>query len=245
MLGACARPVGDLGRYEKQPWNDLPPVTGTPAAKFNLTDQEREMRDRISRYLEAPQPYDLIDEVKTAMKRLDRSTKADDRTDRYYLWLHKQTYVSSRARFGRLGADIEADIETMPVTFASICAVQEIDRRRGVAFNSVVGLGDDVGQEAAARRAENDALIESFAEALSDRYDSYSYALDHLLVETPHEDAVAANEALTRLAMLADAADRRDFCDRLLAVSRIPEPSIRSRYDVESAATVAQNPMGS
>ena len=48
--------------------------------------------------------------------------------------------------------------------------------------------------------------------AVGNRYDSYSYALDHLLVETPHREAIGVNGALSDLAVWVEAAQRGDFC---------------------------------
>ena len=55
---ACARPVGDFGRAERNVLNDevLPAIGNTlsDGSRFNLADQEIEMRDRVWRYLVAP-----------------------------------------------------------------------------------------------------------------------------------------------------------------------------------------------
>jgi hypothetical protein len=59
------------------------------------------------------------------------------------------------------------------------------------------------------------AVIDWFARSVSYRYESYSYALDHLLVETPHEEAVSANARLADLAVWVEAALRGDFCSDL------------------------------
>jgi hypothetical protein len=62
------------------------------------------------------------------------------------------------------------------------------------------------------RDRENGAFIERFVLALNFRYDSYSYALDHFLVETPHKEAVKVDAALSELAVWVDRANGYDFC---------------------------------
>jgi hypothetical protein len=222
VLTACARPVGDFGRAQADPLHDeLMPALGTkraiaagePVSSFNLTDQEQEMRDRVWRYLVAPHAYDWFGDTAAELQRtrlVAMSTKPL-KTDLYYLWLHGERFASSRTRYSRLGDDVRSDLDMVPSTFRSICAVLEVEHQRGVAANGL-DLGDDFVRDAAARQAENHAMIGWFVRALGNRYESYSYALDHLLVETPHEGAVAVNGQLSELAIAVEAAERGDFC---------------------------------
>ena len=48
--------------------------------------------------------------------------------------------------------------------------------------------------------------------ALNYRYDSYDFALDNLLVETPHEQSLAVDDSLRRLSAYVVRANRGDFC---------------------------------
>jgi hypothetical protein len=118
----------------------------------------------------------------------------------------------------------------LPATFASICEVVELDRRRGVAFNSMAGLSDEVAANAAKRQAENRATIDWFVRSLRYRFSSYSYALDNLLVETPHEEAVSANARLNEMAVYTEAAERADFCDLPAGRGGTETRPITSRY---------------
>jgi len=240
-LAACARPVGDFGRAEADPLHDevMPAVgswraksTHEPVSAFNLTDQEQEMRDRVWRYLVAPHAYDWFGDIVAELQRT-RIVPAGGsalRTDLYYQWLHTERFVSSRVRYTRVADDVTADIGTMPSTFASICAVQNGDRQRGIAANGLPNLEDSVRADAAARQAENNMTIDWFVRAVRNRYDSFGYALDHLLVETPHEEAVGSNSALSDLEVYVEAAERGDFCNPITAVDgRHGGAPIRSR----------------
>ena len=229
-LAGCARPVGDFGRAEPDPVHDtvMPALGATraylarqPVSAFNLTDQEQEMRNRIWRYLVAPNAFDwfqanLAELMRTGI--VPVSDKALLPVDRYYRWLHGQSYASSHTRFARVGDDVTVDIEMMPDAFAAICAVIEVDRERGVAANGVPHLEEAMKADAAKRQVENRTQIGWFVKAVRNRYGSYSYALDHLLVETPHEDAIAVNGKLTELDIYVEAAERGDFCDTSLVV---------------------------
>ena len=239
-LSACARPLGDFGRAEPDPlhegaanavraWRDLK----QPGSVFNLTDEEQEMRDRVWRYLVAPEAYDWFGDSLAELMRIGFQPvkfKAPAR-DRYYLWLHGTSFASSKTRYAQLGDDIEADLDTMPATFAAICTVEGIDRQRGIAANGVSGLEEKMRLGAAAQQAENRAVIAWFAAALEARYGAYSYSLDHLIVETPHPGAIGVDAKLNALATYVEAAQDDQYCIPSAARSlSAAAASISSRY---------------
>jgi hypothetical protein len=203
-----------------------------PVSSFNLTDQEAEMRDRVWRYLVAPHAYDWFGDtaVEYRRTRITEMSAKPLKTDKYYNWLHSTRFASSRVRYQRLREDVIADIGMLPAAFRAICAVIEIDRQRGVATNEIRGLEDKVAANAAARHYENQVTISWFVRALGNRYDSYSYALDHLLVETPHEEAVQANASLSDLAVYVEIADRADFCSSPSGPGHRPKSPTGGRY---------------
>ena len=89
----------------------------------------------------------------------------------------------------------------------------EVDRQRAAAYAGLGGgLPIDTGDNLRARKYENDAFIAWFVRALNYRHDSYDYALDNLLVETPHEQSLAVDDALHRMSGFVARANRRDFC---------------------------------
>ncbi len=179
----------------------------------------------------SPHAYDWFGDVAAEYQRtgIVPISSKPLRTDLYYAWLHSTRFQSSRVRYSRIGEDAVADIGMMPSAFASICAVIEIDRQRGIASNSIAGLEDEVSINAAARHEENRAVIGWFVRAVGNRYESYNYALDHLLVETPHEEAIGVNGALSELAIYVEAAERGDFCSGGVSSHGRGEVAIRSR----------------
>ncbi|MET0439518.1 MAG: hypothetical protein ABW043_18675 [Devosia sp.] len=223
LLVACAsRPVGDFGRAKPSVLHDdVLPAVGTfmakqrePVSNFNQTDQEREMHDRTWRFLVAAHSRDWMFDTEAEMQRT-RITRAKDwkfTTDRYYNWLKREHYQSSRVRYATLGRHILADLDTLPSTFASVCAVIEVDRNREIALASLTNVAPTAASDVAARRYENTHYIEWFVRAVNYRYESYSYALDNLLVETPHEQSIAVDRSLQQLRAWADRASRYDFC---------------------------------
>lgn len=223
LAGCMARPVGDFGRAAPSFTHDtampfvgdaLANARGEPVSNFNKTDQENEMHNRVWRFLVAAHSKDWFYDTVVEWQRTRIIPEHDTSfsVDRYYLWLTRTHYESSRTRYATVGRHVAADLDTLPTTFRSICAVMEIDRQRAIALHELRNLGPDVSENVAARKAENDMHIAWFARALTYRYKSYSYALDHLLVETPHEQSMAVDEALRRLSLWVDKANRWDFC---------------------------------
>ena len=220
VTSACARPLGDFGRPRDSIIHDevLPIIGkaratlgGEPVSVFNLTDQEKEMHDRVWRFLVAPHASDWFMDFAVELQRtriagtLDRNFKID----RYYHRLHQRRYASSRIRFRTIADDANTDVDTAPSTFASICRVLEVDRQRATASFELHGLGS---KQVAERHAENEMFIAWFTRALRYRYDSYNFALDRLLVETPHEEAIEADAEISSLAIYVERAEQADFC---------------------------------
>jgi len=244
LLGACARPVGDFDRAEPNVINDeVMPAVGTtravlvgePVSSFNKTDEETEMANRIWRFVTSGHTKDWFADVAAELHRtrLTAGTGILAGHDRYYNWLHGTSYQSATVRYATLAADVNADLATIPDTFDSICAVIQIDHERAVAAANLPRLGPGPNSDADARRAENEDQIDWFVRALRYRYDSYNYALDHLLVETPHSEARGVDADLADLQGDVLAAERGEFCGAGFvphAGNPRPEPVIPSRY---------------
>jgi len=220
-MPAHAQQLGDFGRMERGFVNDelIPLVdknrkgmNGRPLDGFNLTDEETEMRDRVWRFLVAPHAKDWAWPYSAEIRPAKAGGGTEKQVGKYYRWLTGERYASSRARYNTMATHIEADIGTLPGTFRSICAVIEVDRQRGVAVAEIDGLEPEVQARVDKRDRENGMFIDRFVLALSFRYDSYQYALDHFLVETPHQEAVKVDTALSQLVVWVERAKAYDFC---------------------------------
>jgi hypothetical protein len=222
-LSGCMRPTGDFGRAsdsvlhdEVMPFLGKARATGAeePVSDFNLADEESDMRDRVWRYLLAPHAKDWFFDTAAELQRtrLTPAGRFSFDENLYYSWLTSERFASSRTRYNRINDDVAADIATMPATFEAICAVEGMDRQRDVAADGLDGIEPKVRQDARNRKAENRMVIGWFTRSVRYRYEAYGYALDHLLVETPHEEAVDVNSGLSDLAGYVEAAERDDFC---------------------------------
>jgi hypothetical protein len=169
---------------------------------INETDEERLMHNRIARFLGEPG---------------GKAKHGPGDVAAYYRWLSTTDFRSSPARFRLIANDIASDTEMLPAAFDAICAVRDIDRDREVAMIEL-DLQSEMGSAVAQRRDRNQAEIGHFVNALAFRYQSYGFAIDRLLVETPHKEAVAADDRLGELAVLVGAAERWEFCGPVLTI---------------------------
>lgn len=222
-LAGCARPVGDLGRAAPSVMHDeiMPALgkvrasgAGEPVSNFNMTDQEREMHDRVWRFLVAPHARDWFYDTAVELQRtrLSRETDLQFTPDRYYQHLRSTNYASSRVRYQTVASDISADIATIPATFIAICNVIEGDRQRAIAVDNVRLGAPDGTYQVGARTWENDRTINWFVRALGYRHQAYSTALDRLLVETPHEEGRVVDALLAEMEGYVHRARAGDFC---------------------------------
>lgn len=223
-VAACGpRPIGDFGRVQPSMLHDevLPAIgktraelAGEPVSQFTQTDQEREMHDRVWRFLVAPHARDWFYDFSVELQRTRLSGRRGQEftPDRYYRWLRQTEFASSRVRYSAVADHVIADIDTMPATLSAICAVIEIDRRRDIARREIATLGPGALENALARKAENDERIDWFVRAATYRYESYGYALDQLLLETPHEEAIQVHGLLGDLRVYVERAQRGEFC---------------------------------
>jgi hypothetical protein len=259
LLAACARPIGDLGRAAPDlVHDDLMPAAGAflareqgePVSDFNYTDEETEMANRIWRFETSGHTRDWFFDTIAEWRRTRLLPTGGGPTftpDRYYDYLHGAGYQSAQVRYATMIEDIEADLATIPDTFAAICKVETIDRQRQLAAANLTA-GRSMRPDLSARLAENKQQISAFADALRYRYESYDYALDHLLVETPYPAARTVDADLGRLQMEIEIAERGDYCGggRTPVLTRAPlEIQLPSRYEHTSAAAMGGPQAGS
>lgn len=207
----------------------------TEVPALATSDAETEMSDRIQRFVFAPQSHGLLDRLSPVEVRTGLLTGQGEPLSPapYYAWLHETRFASSGARYGTISDDIQADLGTIPDTFAAICKVEEIDRERALAAANIAPGGAPSREDVAIRRHENEQRIGWFIHALRYRHDSYGYALDHLLVETPDPVARQVDAQLSRLEIHLVAAEHHHFCGApgsRAAADHVAGAAIASRF---------------
>ncbi|ACL55749.1 hypothetical protein [Methylobacterium nodulans] len=235
LRGLLARPIlllalpfaascvqqGDFGRPAPTAWNSLigaaGPLTarvqGEPVSLFPFTDDERTLRERAWRYLMPARDRSLFE---TALSDLTRAgLPAEWRpTDPagYFEAILAENARSPVSRYRRLSDDVTADGRLIPAFAETAARVVRADLNRLRSLPFIRTLDDADVRGAAMRVAENRCLIAWVRREAALREEAYRYALEHLLVAVPGEEAIGAERTLAFLTA------RRRLLDPLLPV---------------------------
>ncbi|PLX39048.1 MAG: hypothetical protein C0606_00435 [Hyphomicrobiales bacterium] len=218
-LAGCGRPEGDFGRAKPSVVHDnVMPAIGTrmtnvrraargngvyaPVSKFNLTDGEKELRNRAYAIVRPPHTADWIAASLVEGQRTGILEPIDTKLDptKYYELLRKDAFRSSESRYDRLMSDMNADAELVGPFYELARQVTAVDEERLRVAQVSPDLTDAQRQDAKTRVAENVAVIHWVWRALRFRLAAYRHAIDRLEVETPSQRLYEANVAWRRLA---------------------------------------------
>lgn len=208
-LSACAE-TGDFGRPRPSLWNDaVLPATGSlaahlrdePVSFFDLTDDERELRQRAWRFLTPAHERAWFDRALAELVRtrvLPATLRPADPAA-YHDALTSQAARSPVSRYRRLGEDVAADRALLAPFAARAARVLAMDRTR---LRAVPFMREADAQRirfAVARVAENRCLVAWVRQALDERIAAYAEALEGLFLETPDAQAIPPERALAEL----------------------------------------------
>lgn len=210
-LAGCAQ-TGDFGRSR--------PFAGGMFAQNNArsgngeirpieTAEERDMKNRMARFTSAA--YNPLWSLVFSRKLRSPAGKLP-RIGAYYLSLRKENFASPQTRYTRIFTDAERDILTLPGIFFAICKVRQAERRREMAAKGIQQIAPGTLALQKARKLDNDQSISSFMAAISFRLNSYNFALEQLLVETPYKEARDVDAKLSELAVFVARGEAGTFC---------------------------------
>jgi hypothetical protein len=206
LLGGCAngdfqevRPL--LVRDDIHDWVGPAAIAGTNASpsSFELTDDERQLRDLAYPLIEPPYDrhkwYSVAGEYGLIAR--DRS-QAFDHTA-YASHLFSDRYRSPSARYSHLIDDIRNDTTRLPQFFETATRVLDTDRKRQMSLAYVSDLSRAERDQALRRINVNAAIVSWVRSRLNQRAASYQFALERLVIMTPSHQAVDAEQALNHL----------------------------------------------
>ena len=203
-LAGCAQ-TGDFGRPEGNLLTASAPLAGKAAAAIRrepvswspMTDDEEELRGRAWRYLMPAHERSMFTAALTQL-RISRIFPAviDGARPRYYNSLTGVRFASLASRYQRLADDVIADRHLIGPFLLSAKRVRDADRVRIAALQQTRDLTQPQAQNATARTYENAVLISWVCHGLSERLAQYRYALEHLVLDGPQQEAVQAERAL-------------------------------------------------
>ena len=209
-LSGCYIATGDFGRREQNIYTEkiLPgkgreaaKLRGEPVSNFNMTDDERQLRNRAD-YLRSPPHYKDWLGYATTKKEANRvyaTFGAAHAPNRYYKFLRSDKFLSSETRYERLRFDITSDIELIPPFCTISRKVLDADRERILATRRSRDLSEEETENAYGRVYENDLVISNVEAALNYRVEAYKYAIEHLEIETPSDQIWVSNRAVRQL----------------------------------------------
>jgi hypothetical protein len=201
LLTGCSN--GDFGEVRPMLVRDdvhdwLGPAAAAPhaASSFELTDDERKLRDLAFPFIEPPyerqRPYSVALEYGAAgTAGMGRTSYADH--------LLSDRYRSPSARYAQLIDDVRNDTTRLPQFFETAARVLDIDGKRKKSLLYVSGLSEGERHEALRRIRENAVLVSLVRARLMQRVTAYRFALERLVIMTPSAQAVEAEQSLNQL----------------------------------------------
>ena len=175
---------------------------GLPASQFQLTDNERQLRDLAYPLIEPPHSRPAWKAVFGEYAPLAspwRQKVVFDRTA-YGRQLIDEPHRSHTSRYQQLIDDVRDDITRFEPFFASAIRVLDLDRKRNASLAHVSELSPRERADAKARMEENALIVQWVEQCLERRVSSYRWGLERLVVQAPDNMAADADRLIGELA---------------------------------------------
>jgi hypothetical protein len=208
-LGGCSG--GDFGRTRQDFLNDdmhrwigaeATGSVGLRPSQFQLTDNERQLRDYAFPLIEPPHSRPAWKSVFGDYKPLPspwRQQVVFDRTA-YGRQLIDEPHRSHSSRYALLIDDVRDDITRFEPFFGTAIRVIELDRKRNASLAHVSALTPRERADAVARMEENTLIVQWVQQCLERRISSYRWALERLVIQAPDNIAADADRLIGELA---------------------------------------------
>jgi hypothetical protein len=208
-LGGCSG--GDFGRTRSDFRNDdmhrwlgaeATGSVGLQTSQFQLTENERQLRDLAFPLIEPPHSRPAWKSVFGDYQPLPspwRQKVIFDRTA-YGRALIDEPHRSHNSRYSQLIDDVRDDITRFEPFFASAQRVIELDRKRNASLKFVSELSPGERADAIARMEENTLIVQWVQQCLERRISSYRWALERLVIQAPDTIAADADRLIGELA---------------------------------------------
>lgn len=205
-LGGCV--TGDFGRTRASARNDdmhrwigeeATASVGIPPSGFQLTDEERLLRDYAYPLIEPPHSRPDWRGVFGDYDPLPAPWRRDILFDRtlYGRRLIDEPHRSHASRYAQLIEDVRNDLTRIEPFFQVAARVIDMDAKRSQS-RAVILLSPRENADADSRMAENALVIKWVQRCLVDRAASYRWALERLVIHAP-DPMVAEAERLIRM----------------------------------------------
>ena len=178
---------------------------GMKASQFQLTDNERLLRDLAYPLVEPPLSRPAWKSVWGDYKPLPSPWRQNVIFDRtmYGRNLIDEPHRSHTSRYSVLIDDVRSDVTRFEPFYTAAARVLELDRKRGASMKLVSELSPRERDDAVARMAENSCIVQWVQQGLERRISSYRWALERLVIQAPDGIAADADRLINELATLA------------------------------------------
>jgi hypothetical protein len=209
LLGGCSG--GDFGRTRQDfATDDMHRWIGVEAtgsvglqpSQFQLTDNERQLRDLAYPLIEPPHSRPAWKTVfgdYTSIASPWRQAPVFDRAA-YGRLLIDEPHRSHTSRYAQLMDDVRDDLTRFEPFFASAVRVIDLDRKRDASLKLVSALSPSERSDAIARMQENALIVQWVEQCLERRVSSYRWALERLVIQAPDNMAADADRLINELA---------------------------------------------
>jgi hypothetical protein len=208
-LGGCSG--GDFGRTRQDFVSDdmhrwiggeATASVGLRPSQFQLTDNERQLRDLAYPLIEPPHSRPAWKSVfgdYAALPSPWRQRPVFDRTA-YGRLLIDEPHRSDASRYAQLIDDVRDDITRFEPFFANAILVLDLDRKRNASLAHISELSPRERADAVARMQENTLIVQWVQQCLEQRISSYHWALERLVLQAPDNMAADADRLISELA---------------------------------------------
>jgi hypothetical protein len=208
-LGACSG--GDFGRARDDVRNDdmhrwigleATSSVGLKPSQFQLTDDERQMRDLAYPLIEPPLSRPAWRTVFGDFQTLPSPWRQNPGFDRtaYGRTLIDEPHRSFSSRYSQLIEDVRDDTNRFELFYAAAVKVIELDRKRDASLGHISELSPREHADAVARMQENSLIVQWVHQCLERRVSSYRWALERLVLQAPDNLAAEADRLIGELA---------------------------------------------
>src|ERR1700721_4614782 len=211
-LGGCSG--GDFGRTRQDfVSDDMHRWIGTEAtgsvglhpSQFQLTDNERQLRDIAYQFIEPPHSRPAWKSVfgdYATMASPWRQRPVFDRTA-YGRQLIDEPHRSDASRYAQLIDDVRDDLTRFEPFFASAARVFDLDRKPHASLAHISELSPRERADAVARMEENTLIVQWVQQCLDRRISSSHWALERRVLQAPDNMAADADRLIGELAAQA------------------------------------------
>jgi hypothetical protein len=176
---------------------------GLHASQFQLTDQERLLRDLAYPLIEPPHSRpawkSVFGDYKPIASPWRQGAPPFDRTA-YGRQLIDEPHRSYASRYEQLIDDVRDDITRFEPFYANAARVFDLDKKRNASLAHVSELAPRERADAVARMEENTMIVQWVQQCLERRIASYRWALERLVIQGPDNMAAVADRLISELA---------------------------------------------